>query len=110
MDSPTMRQQCLAVAQRFSVHLPEPLEPEDCDELMHYIEDLVKQQLATVTAEQDELAIRWEDAATKDAHRMNTVREQIAYLQTISTAQVQQIRELETELRRAIATINCPEL
>ena len=89
MSDPTIRQQCLAVARRFSAHLPEPLEPEDCDELMHYIEDLVTQRL---TAEQAE------------------VREQITYLQTISTAQVQQIRELETELRRAIATINCPEL
>ena len=46
MSTPTLREQCLAVAQRFSAYLPEPLEQEDRDELMHYIEDLVQQQLA----------------------------------------------------------------
>ena len=46
MSDPTIRQQCLAVARRFSAHLPEPLEPEDCDELARYIEDLVTQELA----------------------------------------------------------------
>jgi len=56
MNEPTLRQQCLAVAHRFSAYLPEPLEPNDCDELMHYIEDLVQQQLAAMTAERDALA------------------------------------------------------
>ena len=43
-ENPTLRQQCLTVAQRFSAYLPEPLEPEDCDELMHYIEDMVQHE------------------------------------------------------------------
>jgi len=56
MSASTIRQQCLAVAQRFSAYLnssrsyqkfgPEPLEQEDCDELARYIEDLVTQELA----------------------------------------------------------------
>ena len=55
MSNPTLREQCLAVAQRFSAYLPEPLEPEDCDELMHYIEDLVQQQLAKSDQENKDL-------------------------------------------------------
>ena len=45
---PSLRAQLLAAAREFSLYLPEPLEPEDCDELMHILEPVVTTQLAVL--------------------------------------------------------------
>ena len=66
MSTPTLREQCLAVAQRFSAYLPEPLEPEDCDELMHHIEDLVRQQLAKSDQEKKDLRSKLDEHNISD--------------------------------------------
>ena len=66
MSNPTLREQCLAVAQRFSAYLPEPLEQEDRDELMHYIEDLVRHQLAKSDQEKKDLASKLDEHNISD--------------------------------------------
>ena len=42
----TLRAQLIKVAHEFSAYLPEPLEPEDCDELMHLLEPVLQAERA----------------------------------------------------------------
>lgn len=51
---PSLRAQLIQAAHQFSIYLPEPLEPEDCDQLMHIMGALVLARERTVWLEAQE--------------------------------------------------------